>query len=280
MNKKKTLSSKEIGLDIGLRIGRFFLNTEDLHYGYWENGEGANIQNFVAAQEKHSDQIVENIPAGTRRILDVGSGSGNLAQKLTQQGFHVDCVIPSSFLAEQVQKKIGGSGKIHVSKFEAVSSEKKYNLILFSESFQYVKLKLSLEKVLNFLDENGHLLICDFFQKDVPGKSPLGGGHKWVTFEKMISNMPFEKLTDNDISVETAPTIDLMDQFNQEILAPLAHMSGIYLQEKYPRITKLLKWKFKKRMAKIDRIYLSGEVNGENFKKFKTYRLLIFQKIG
>lgn len=279
MSKKNTISSKEIGLDIGLRIGRFFLNTEDLHYGYWENGEGANIQNFVPAQEKHSDLIVDNIPEGTKRILDVGSGSGNLAQKLSLQGFQVDCVIPSSFLAEQVQKKISDTGKIHVCKFEALSTEKKYDLILFSESFQYVKLKFSLEKVLSLLDENGYLLICDFFQKDVPGKSPLGGGHKWVTFDKMISKMPFEKLTDIDISVETAPTIDLMDQFNQEILAPLAQMSGTYLQEKYPRITKLLKWKFKKRIAKIDRIYLSGEVNGENFKKFKTYRLLLFQKM-
>ena len=128
------------------------------------------------------------------------------------------------------------------------------------------------------LSSGRHLLICDFFMKAVLGKSPLGGGHGWEQFQTLISKLPFKKLTNIDITNETAPTIDLMDQFNQEILAPLAEMSGTYMLGNYPRLTKLLQWKFKKRIEKIGRIYLSGEVNGSSFKKFKSYRLLLFQK--
>jgi len=272
------LSSREIGLDIGLRIGRFFLKTEDLHYGYWEKGEYATIHNFIKAQEKHSDLIINNIPDKIKYILDVGSGSGNLALRLSQKGFNVDCVIPSRFLGEQVQKKLGNESKIYNCTFENLSIQNKFDLILFSESFQYVKLKFSLEKVSKLLNDGGYLLICDFFKKDIVEKSPLGGGHKWNTFNKLILKMKFEKIIDIDITKETAPTIDLMDQFNKEILIPLADMSGVYFSQKYPKLYKILKWKYNHKLKKINKIYLSGKVNGDCFKKFKTYRLLLYRK--
>ena len=56
-------------------------------------------------------------------------------------------------------------------------------------------------------------------------------------------------------------------------------MSGEYLIDHYPRITRLLQWKFKKRIEKISRIYLSGAVNGYSFKQFKEYHLLVYEKM-
>ena len=94
MEKKNKVSSRSVGLDIGLIIGRFFLNTEDLHYGYWPKDKRATVQNFAEAQKAHSQLIIDHIPDKTRSILDVGSGSGNLAIKLLNLGYDVDCVIP------------------------------------------------------------------------------------------------------------------------------------------------------------------------------------------
>ena len=79
----KKIDSKAVGLDIGLLIGRFFMDTEDLHYGYWPNDKTATAQNFAEAQLRHSQLIIDNIPERVRSILDVGSGSGNLAKKIT-----------------------------------------------------------------------------------------------------------------------------------------------------------------------------------------------------
>ena len=278
MKKRNNVSSRTIGLDIGLAVGRFFLNTEDLHYGYWPNRKEANVQNLAEAQEAHSQLIIDHVPNKTRSILDVGSGSGNLALKLLNLDYNVDCVIPSEFLAEQVAVKLGNRGKIHICGFEKIDDSKKYDLILFSESFQYVKLSESLNKTAKMLNSSGSLLICDFFRRNVPGKSPMGGGHSWNGFLEAVSKHPFNLDVDKDITEETAPTIDLLAQFNTDVLSPISEMSAEYLLDHYPKITKLFRWKFKKRLEKIHNIYLSGNVNGESFKQFKEYHLLVYKR--
>ena len=276
--KKYSASSQKIGLDIGLVIGRFFMGSEDLHYGYWPNGKDASVQNFAHAQDSHSKLIMDHIPEKTNSILDVGGGSGNLALKLLDKGYKVDCVIPSEYLAEQAKEKLGNESVIHICGFEQMPTTKTYDLIIFSESFQYVKMDESFRKVEDMISSVGHLLICDFFRRDVPGKSPMGGGHNWQGFKDTISTLPFQQVTDLDISEETAPTIDLLDQFCQDVIMPISEMSGSYLQYNYPYLTALLNWKLKKRIKKIRRTFLSGELNGESFKKFKTYRLLLYKR--
>ena len=77
----------------------------------------------------------------------------------------------------------------------------------------------------------------------------------------------------------TAPTIDFLAKFNTDVVTPIAEMSGEYLLDHYPRLTKLLRWKFKKRIDKISHIYLSGAVNGNSFKQFKEYHLLVYEKV-
>ena len=278
MAKTSKVSSQKIGLDIGLVIGRFFMGSEDLHYGYWPNSKDASVQNFAHAQDSHSKLILDHIPEKTNYILDVGGGSGNLALKLQNKGYSVDCVIPSEFLAEQAKAKLGNESVIHTCGFEQMPTTKTYDLIIFSESFQYVKMRESLHKIEDMISSIGHLLICDFFRRDIPGKSPMGGGHSWQGFKDTIATLPFQQMTDLDISEETAPTIDLLDQFCQDVLMPISEMSGSYFRYNYPYLTALLNWKLKKRIKKIRRTYLSGELNGDSFKKFKTYRLLLYKR--
>ena len=277
MSKNDKIKSNIIGLDMGLVLGRFFLNTEDLHFGYWPEGEKPTVQNFAWAQENHSKLIMDNIPKNTRRILDVGGGSGNLSLQLINSGFEVDCVIPSEYLAVAVKDKLQGRGNIYICKFEELNITNQYDLILFSESFQYVKMDTALKKIGEILNSTGHLLICDFFKLDMPGKSLMGGGHRWIAFDKIINTTGLKLISDVDITKETAPTIDFLDQFCQEVLNPLGKMTGEYMHSNYPKITQIIQWRFKEKLDKINKRYLSGEVNGTYFKKFKTYRLLLYK---
>ena len=275
---KDKFNSKVIGLDAGLLIGKFFMDTEELHYGYWPNDKTATAQNFSEAQERHSQLIIDNIPKGVKKILDVGSGSGSLAKKIVALGYQVDCVIPSEFLADKVQQKLDGSSKIHITKFEDLDISNNYDLILFSESFQYVHLIKSIDKILSILDKNGYLLICDVFHKNVSGVSPMRGGHRLDLFENEIEKTNLVKKADIDITLETAPTWDFLNQFLNEVAIPISDMSHSYMKYKYPKLIRFIKWKYRNRLEKIRKVWLSNELTGENFAKFKSYRLFLFKK--
>jgi len=270
--------SKVVGLDAGLLIGKFFLNTEELHYGYWPDDKTATAQNFAGAQARHSQLIIDHIPDGVKRILDVGSGSGSLAQKLINLGYKVDCVVPSEFLAEKIEDKLGKNSIVHVCKFEDMEVSQSYDLVLFSESFQYVQMAQSIDKIVSMFPKNGHLLICDVFHKNVTGVSPMRGGHRWDLFENQISKSSLKQITNLDITAETAPTYDFLNQLLNEVVIPISDISGNYLNSNYPKLSKLLKWKYRKKLDKITQVWSSGKLTGENFIKFKSYRLLIYKK--
>ena len=43
---RKRVSPNEIGLEIGLVLSRFFLDTEHLHFGYWPDDLDVNLDNL------------------------------------------------------------------------------------------------------------------------------------------------------------------------------------------------------------------------------------------
>jgi len=277
MSRKK-VDSKEVGLELGLVLGRYFLKTDDLHYGYWPEDLEVDVVNFPKAQKNYSDFIFSHIPEGTQKILDVGSGSGNFAKRLIDNKFSVDCVSPSKYLTNQIHDKLGDSVEVFPCIYEDIKTEKRYDLALFSESFQYINIQAALEKSLELLSENGYLLICDFFRTDAEGKSPLGGGHSLSNFQEILSQFSFEEIENIDITKETAPTIQILDDFLSEVGFPFRDMISRYFQSNYPGFSKLLNWKFKERFEKINRVYFSGNKNIDAFMKYKTYRLFLYRK--
>ena len=77
---------KEIGLDVGLAVARYFYKTEYLHYGFWTPELSVEPANVLQAQENYANLLLETIPKGVKRILDVGCGSGKFALQARFQG--------------------------------------------------------------------------------------------------------------------------------------------------------------------------------------------------
>ena len=279
MNKKnsKKVSPNEIGLEIGLVLSRFFLNTEHLHFGYWPDDLEVSLNNLKKAQDYHSEKIIHSIPKNVKTILDVGSGSGGLAGKLVDNGYHVDCVSPSEYLSDSIEKKLKKKVTVYRSTFEDLDLQKKYDLVVFSESFQYVNIKKSLNKIPLAVQEKGHVLICDFFRKPGTGTKPLGGGHDWEVFQDNLSDHSFTEIINKDITRETARTYDLINQIIGEVADPVRSLSAKYLDSQYPKGMKFLRWYFKKKIKRINRIYFSGNMTGYMFNKLKTYRVLLYR---
>jgi len=279
MNKAKKTDSREVGLEIGAICGKYFLKSQHLHYGYWTGDLEVDIANLSIAQENYAKFLISHIPDGVKTILDVGCGTGEMAKKLVDMGYQVDCVSPSPFLTKRACEVLGNRSHIFDCYYEELQTGNRYDVILFGESFQYVGLQKALDITIKLLNKGGQLLICDFFQKDVEGKSVMGGGHELTKFYDLIAQCPFELVKDLDITEETSPTTDIYDDALQKAVRPVVGLVFDFLNDRYPVASKFLRWKYKKQMNKINEEYFSGGRISEDFRKFKSYRLFLYKKV-
>ena len=274
------VDSKEVGLVAGLNLFHFFLGSRDLHYGLWQDDLEVCVQNLPQAQKRYSDFLLSHIPDGVRRVLDVGCGAGGVATELLARGYHVEGVSPSPLLSEAARQQAGADFKIHQGRFEDVSfdEDEKFDLVMFSESFQYINLDTVLLDAQQRLRPGGYVLICDFFKTNEPGRSVIGGGHPIDKFRAALQASGLELLEDKDITRETAPNLDIVDQMGRELLLPTFKLIGYAFSSNHPWLAKILRWKYGRKIRKIHRKYLSGERNAESFARYKVYRLLLLRK--
>jgi SAM-dependent methyltransferase len=273
------VDSREVGLVAGLHLVHFFLGSRDLHYGLWQDDIELCVQNLPVAQKRYSDFLISHIPAGVKRVLDVGCGAGGVASELLARGYQVEGVSPSPLLSEAAQQQAGADFKIHQGRFEDVSfaEDDKFDLVLFSESFQYITLERVFKDAQKRLNPGGHILICDFFKSGAPGRSVIGGGHSLRKFEAALQASGLEVLEDKDITRETAPNLDLVEQMGRELLLPSFRLIGYAFSSNHPWLARLVRWKYAKKIRKIERKYTSGRRNGASFALHKVYRLLLLR---
>jgi 2-polyprenyl-3-methyl-5-hydroxy-6-metoxy-1,4-benzoquinol methylase len=277
--KKKNykVDSKEVGLELGLRVYKFFFKSEYLHYGYFSGGLATDVSNLRQAQENYAELIFSNIPQGVNTILDVGCGSGETAEQLLARGYAVDCVSPGQILTEYAKNKLGDKVDFYPCKFEDVKTDKKYDLVLFSESFQYIPMEKSIPGALEMLNPGGYIIVSDFFHTDREGMSKLGGGKDFYTWMELKASFDIETLVEKDITAETAPTIDLVNQLNSEVIHPLWISIWALAEDRFPHIIKLIRWIYRKKLSRIENKHFTGQRNSEMFIKYKKYMFYLFQ---
>lgn len=280
MHKSKKAVSRNIGVEIGSIYSKYFLKSRHLHYGYWTSDLEVDIANLCTAQDNYAKFLISHIPPGVNSILDVGCGTGQIAEMLFDAVYQVDCVSPSPYLSTQARQLLGARSIIFECLYEELETPNRYDLILFSESFQYIKPKEALNKTLGLLNEGGYVLICDIFKRDTPERSILPGGHHLRTFYEVVSQYPLELVKDLDITEQTAPTLDIANDVFNEVVRPSVDLAQQFLNDRYPLMLRCLKFLYRKKLSRLNKKYLSGAKTGENFKKFKSYRLLLYRLAG
>ena len=274
------LPSHEFGLAMGYLIGHYFLDMEDLHYGYWPIDLPPRPQHLALAQARYTDFLMQHIPTDVRTVLDVGCGAGNTARKLLERGYQVDCVSPNGVLTDVARSVLHGRGQIYETKFQELTTDRHYDLILFSESLLFIPLEQAFAKALDLLPPNGHVLITDIFRVPAEGRSPIGGGHELPRFREAIARVPLDLVTDIDMTDGIAPTFDLLDGAYREAIEPGYRLILARLTARHPWVMRFVKWKFRKQMRRYEDKHFSGRRNGANFKKYKSYRLLLYRRRG
>jgi len=272
--------TRQFGLEAGQLVARFFMHTEDLHWGLWPDDLTVNLPNMREAQRRHSQLILEHIPPDTHTILDVGGGSGQFAEQLVEQGYAVDVVSPSEHLAQRISERLPEQSHVYVSRFEDVVPRQSYDLVLFSESFQYIKLDAGMARIEACTRPGSHVLVCDYFRMGNPGKPPVGGGHRWDKVEAALQGQPLELLSQVDVTSEAAPTCQLLGDFIDEVAEPMRDLAGECMTRRHPLVTRLLGWTLRKKLTKLDAKYFSGRFSRESFIEHFTYQLLLWRRTG
>jgi SAM-dependent methyltransferase len=248
-----TMPSHEFGLALGYIVGHHLLDMQDLHYGYWPDDLPVSMRNLAEAQARYTDLIVAHIPEGVRTILDVGCGAGNNARKLIERGYQVDCVSPNGFLTDVAKGVLGDRATVFETKFQELETDRRYDLVLFSESLLFIRpLDAAFTKALGLLNPGGHLLITDIFKVPAEGKSPIGGGHQLEVFRDTIGRYPFASVADVDMTAGIAPTFDLLDRAYREMIQPSYGLLLGRLSAQYPWVMRFVKWKFRRSMDRYE----------------------------
>jgi SAM-dependent methyltransferase len=186
-------------------------------------------------------------------------------------------VSPNPFLTRAAREAIGTRGTVFEGRFEDLEARRQYDLLLFSESFLFIKPDRALPQAERVLRPGGYLLMTDIFKSGVDGKSPIGGGHRLPEFRELMARSRFELLEDVDMTPRIAPTFDLLDRTYATAIRPAYDLLAARLYAGHPWIMRMVRWIWRKKLARLEEKHFSGRRNGANFSRFKSYRLFLFR---
>ena len=273
--------------DYSLQAFLIIAKSEHLHLGYCDDPDAVFTTNkeLREAQENYLKLCLNYLPEGVTTILDIGCGTGETIHRLTDKGYKMSGLAPDELLIEKIKQKVPGT-EVILSKFEHLKDHnKKYDLLLFMESFGYINdMDTCLNNCLSLLEPGGHILIMDFFskdKKDVYSKN----FHSLVAFKKkFVEHEQLELVSHLDMTPNTVPTMRFIYHMGTEYFKPLievfVHSVHSSLTRKHPFLYKLLtKIYGKKIQAKYKkRTRYLQQIDPDYYKEACSYDLFLLQK--
>lgn len=263
-----------------LQLSTRVLHLKSLHYGLWEKNQELDFKNLELAQKRYTKKILSLIPKDVKKILDVGAGIGDNAIALANAGYQVTSISPEIGQRDhfkEIVKKNKGIEFIH-TKFEDLSIDEKYELILMSESSNYFPMDIGLEKVKKYLREGGYLLIAGMFRNNE--ESVYEEVHKYEEYISKAKEKGLSIVSDHDVTQDVIPTLSLGQKYLKYYITPLTEVLSEFYRYAFSFKTWLLKMFFSKELKVLNDTVLElipRRFDVKRFKEHVSYRFILFK---
>ena len=267
-------------LDLFARIFKVFADTPWLHYGLWLPGETPSMPKLREAQERYVDKLVALLPPAPASVLDIGGGTGAMAGRLHSLGYEVEMLTPSEVQVGLAREALGDTVKVHLSRLEEFSTDRKFDVCLFSESFQYMPMSVSLPKAKAMLKPGGRVVIADCFRSEnYRGDRQIGGGHRFSNLPMRAEEVGFRITSDEDVTAMAAGTILLDQRVYQEVISPIVSDLGTSVRSRSAVLHWLIGTVYRLFVRKTERERIADRLKAEHrtperFMEMNTYRFL------
>jgi MPBQ/MSBQ methyltransferase len=208
-------------------------------------------------------------------VLDVGCGIGGNAAYLCDRGFTVEGLAPDALQQERFFQNTNGQVPFYLTKFEDFQSSNSYDLILFSESSQYIAALDLAQGAARLLDSGGYLLLADMMRFNAEyQESIFSNCHVASELQAALVQAGFKLIKTEDISTQVAPTIDLcVDNFRTFGLTTVKYIADI-VAIAVPPLYSLAHWAFKRWLEKL---VVEGLAARAIFESYLCYEIQLWQ---
>lgn len=266
--------------DIFLRLLHRLFHVEHLHYGYFGSGIKPQLANMAQAQSAYVKHLLSFLPRQARKVFDVGCGTGGVASELVKKGLNVTCIAPDAYMVDMTEKRTQGRAKYFVDLYENVTDQVEagtFDLILMSESCQYIKPDPGWANHVRLLRPGGWILVADFFKIKQPDeRNPSKSGQPLDDFLRRASENGFKVVKKDDITDRVAPTMDIYQDIILNKAFPVVQAIFELVERRFPFVYRTLKRLFG---AKIEKIKSKYEKQGSAlFREYKRYMIFLLQK--
>jgi MPBQ/MSBQ methyltransferase len=273
-----------MAIDHVLKLYSETIQSSYLHYGFWDDPsvmqlESMTLQDIKNAQNRYIEHLASFIPDDVKSILDVGCGIGGNTQFLLNNGYEMEALSPDDFQKKIIREKFSDKVHFHHCKFEEFDVERKFDLILESESACYIKIDEGFSKARDVLKDGGYLLASDYFVhfRDSSKNAHLRSSHDMNTYLGAAKDHGFELLEEYDQTENTMPTLDYGKYFIGRFIEPTMDYIIYSAKKNYPKMASVIGSFIKPKYdSKKDQLDL---LDSQLFRKYRKYMIYLFKKV-
>jgi SAM-dependent methyltransferase len=122
------------------------------------NSFGGAAGNYDRHRPRYPEQLIDDVlGSGSRRVLDVGAGTGIASMQMVERGADVLAVEPDTRMAAVAQAK---GLPVELATFEDWHpAGRRFDRVVFAASFHWVNPAVALPKIREILDDGGKLAL-------------------------------------------------------------------------------------------------------------------------